>query len=160
MVSRDLVPMPEGCASWAGMGKPLELAAVGERNARARVGATFALKIMNDDEGYSRPGSKIAPRPSQPSPRCSALSLRPYRVCWVLRGRGEVRFALLSGHARHAWSCPLWASTGHSGYLVCASVRDLIRATRFAEILSQQLRVGLLAPRAPDQLNCAPRSEY
>jgi hypothetical protein len=30
MVSRDLVPMAEGCANRVGIDKPLELAAVGE----------------------------------------------------------------------------------------------------------------------------------
>ena len=72
----------------------------------------------------------------------------------------DVRYSLNSDARADIAGSPTRASTGHSGYLVCASVRDLIRATRFAEILSQQLRVGLLAPRAPDQLNCVSRSEY
>ena len=36
MVSGDLVPMPEGCANRAGIGKPLHLAAGRETDARAR----------------------------------------------------------------------------------------------------------------------------
>jgi hypothetical protein len=36
MLSRDLVPTAEGCASRAGIGKPLGLAAVSETNATVR----------------------------------------------------------------------------------------------------------------------------
>jgi hypothetical protein len=45
MVSRDLVPMAKECASRAGTGKPLDLAAGSETDARARgyvEGAHFA----------------------------------------------------------------------------------------------------------------------
>jgi hypothetical protein len=38
MLSRDLVPMAEECASLAGIGKPLGLAAGRETDARARIG--------------------------------------------------------------------------------------------------------------------------
>ena len=43
MLSRDLVPMAEECASRAGVGKPLDLAAGRDTDARARGYAEGAL---------------------------------------------------------------------------------------------------------------------
>ena len=52
MVSRDLVPMAEECASRAGVGKPLDLAAGRETDARARGYAEGALAANTCKDMY------------------------------------------------------------------------------------------------------------
>ena len=51
MVSRDLVPMAEECASRAGVGKPLDPAAGRETDARARDYAEGALAANTCKDG-------------------------------------------------------------------------------------------------------------